>query len=118
MLVGSWLKSRAIYDRRRRYTTLTPTAFSRADLINSSAMDLQVELVDRGPARTLRLPSAMLLPDWARWGARLVGFTRERAAIIYDERQFDEEDLPTSHQDLAPSFARTSVCIFFRIAIS
>lgn len=43
----------------------------------------------------------MLLPDWARWGARLVGFTRERAAIIYDEREFDEEDLPTSHQDLA-----------------
>ena len=75
-------------------------------------MDPQVELVDRWPARTLRLPSAMLLPDWARWGARLVGFTRERAAIIYDEREFDEEDLPTSRRDLA-SFIRENDSVHF-----
>ncbi|WP_343502175.1 hypothetical protein [Alloyangia pacifica] len=31
----------------------------------------------------------------------MVGFTQERAAIIYDEREFDEEDLPTSPRDLA-----------------
>ena len=54
----------------------------------------------------------MLLPDWARWGARLVGFTRERAAITYDEREFDEEDLPTSRRDLA-SFIRENVGAHF-----
>ena len=75
-------------------------------------MDPQVELVDRGPARTLRLPSAMLLPDWARWRSQLFGFTREPAAIIYDEREFDEEDLPTSHRDLA-SFIRENDSVHF-----
>ncbi|WP_289151254.1 extracellular solute-binding protein [uncultured Salipiger sp.] len=78
---------------------------TRADVIISSAMDLQVELVNRGLARTLRLPSAILPPDWARWRSQLFGFTWEPAAIIYDKREFDEKDLPTSHRDLA-SFIR------------
>ena len=54
----------------------------------------------------------MLLPDWARWRSQLFGFTREPAAIIYDERAFDEEDLPTSHRDLA-SFIRENVGAHF-----
>ena len=78
---------------------------TEADVIISSAMDLQVDLVNRGLARTLRIPTAILPPDWARWRSQLFGYTWEPAAIIYDRRVIDDEDLPTSHRDLA-SFIR------------
>ncbi|MGX9857027.1 sensor histidine kinase (plasmid) [Limimaricola variabilis] len=75
------------------------------DLVVSSAMDLQVDLVNRGLARQLDIPDELRPPDWATWRSELFGFTFEPAAIAYDRRLFDEEDLPRSHRDLA-SFVR------------
>ncbi len=44
-------------------------------------------------------------PDWATWRSELLGFTFEPAAIAYNRRLFNEDDLPRSHRELA-SFVR------------
>ncbi len=75
------------------------------DLVISSAMDLQVDLVNRGLARRLDMPDQLRPPDWASWRSELFGFTFEPAAIAYDRRLFDAAELPRSHRDLA-SFVR------------
>ena len=75
------------------------------DLVISSAMDLQVDLVNRGLAHRLRIPEMIQPPGWAKWRSELFGFTFEPAAILYDRRAFSARELPTSHRDLS-SFIR------------
>ncbi|PYE84850.1 sensor histidine kinase [Pseudoroseicyclus aestuarii] len=71
------------------------------DLVISSAMDLQVDLVNRGLARRLQLPFQTESPSWAVWRSELFGFTFEPAVIVYDTRAISREELPASHRDLA-----------------
>lgn len=78
---------------------------ARPDLAISSAMDLQVDLVNRGLARRLRIPETLQPPGWAQWRSELFGFTFEPAAILYNRDLLSEDELPTSHRDLS-SFIR------------
>ncbi len=71
------------------------------DVVISSAMDFQVDLVNRGMARRLNLLSAIQPPDWARWRSELFGFTFEPAAVLYNTDILRAGDLPRSHRDLA-----------------
>jgi len=71
------------------------------DLVVSSAMDLQVDLVNRGLARHVQLAPQIAPPSWATWRSELFGFTFEPAVVVYDTRAISEEELPTSHGDLA-----------------
>ncbi|MEI4471191.1 sensor histidine kinase [Frigidibacter sp. MR17.24] len=73
----------------------------RADLVVSPAMDLQVDLVNRGLARPLDVPGAERLPAWASWRQELFGFTFEPAVILYRRDRFAATDLPRTHQELA-----------------
>ena len=73
----------------------------RPDLVISSAMDLQVELVNRGMSQPIALPAEVMPPGWATWRSELFGFTFEPAAVIYDRRAIDEAELPRNHRDLA-----------------
>jgi two-component system sensor histidine kinase TctE len=75
------------------------------DVVISSAMDFQVDLVNRGLARPLTVPEPALPPDWARWRNELFGFTFEPAAVLYNPRLLDASDLPRSHRDL-PAYIR------------
>ncbi|APX25856.1 two-component system, OmpR family, sensor histidine kinase TctE (plasmid) [Salipiger profundus] len=84
---------------------LDPSPETVPDLVISSAMDLQVDLVNRGLAHRLRVPQAWQPPEWASWRSELFGFTFEPAAILYDRRVLPESNLPTSHRDLS-SFIR------------
>ncbi len=70
------------------------------DLVISSAMDLQVDLVNRGMALHLDLPEAQSLPSWAAWREELFGFTFEPAVMIYNPTLIAESDLPRTHVDL------------------
>ncbi|MBU2957994.1 sensor histidine kinase N-terminal domain-containing protein [Paracoccus sp. C2R09] len=90
-------------DLHRAMLQATPDRMP--DVVISSAMDLQVDLVNRGLARHLQVPEWDRPPDWAEWRSELFGFTFEPAAIIYDRRALSAEDLPTSHRDLS-SFIR------------
>ena len=71
------------------------------DVVVSSAMDLQVDLVNRGLAHRMDEIDAARLPPWARWRDELFGFTFEPAALIYDRRRFAPGALPRSHADFA-----------------
>ena len=81
------------------------------DLVISSAMDLQVDLVNRGLARRVTLPPGSVPPDWAQWRSELFGFTFEPAVMIYDTRAIAAGDLPSSHRDLA-TFVRENEARF------
>ena len=70
------------------------------DVVISSAMDLQVDLVNRGLARPLPRAGAGL-PDWAAWRSELFGFTFEPVAMVYRAAEFDPGRLPATHGELA-----------------
>lgn len=84
---------------------LDPATSEPADVVISSAMDLQVDLVNRGLGQRLEVPAAQDLPKWAMWRSELFGFTFEPAAIVYNRRALAPESLPATHQELA-SFVR------------
>ncbi|MBO0904111.1 ABC transporter substrate-binding protein [Jiella sonneratiae] len=69
------------------------------DLVISSAMDLQVELVNRGLASPLSdMPET---PEWSRWRNELFGFTEEPVALVYNRRAFSQRPLPATRSELA-----------------
>jgi iron(III) transport system substrate-binding protein len=70
-----------------------------ADLIFSSAMDLQVKLVNDGCATPLGASLAALLPDYARWRDELFGLTFEPAVIVYNRRLIAPREAPHDHFD-------------------
>lgn len=71
------------------------------DVVISSAMDLQVDLVNRGLAQRIQLSPQGDPPSWAVWRSELFGFTFEPAVIIYNTQAVAKEELPRSHRDLA-----------------
>jgi ABC-type Fe3+ transport system substrate-binding protein len=70
-----------------------------ADLLISSAMDLQVKLANDGHVQQA-LIATRGLPDWAIWRNEIFGFTLEPAVIIYNKDFFDRAEIPRSHEDL------------------
>ncbi|MBN2971067.1 ABC transporter substrate-binding protein [Roseomonas aeriglobus] len=68
-----------------------------ADLLWSSAMDLQIKLVNDGHAATYRSPEAANLPDWAKWKDQAWGITAEPIVIVYNKRLIARDQVPTSH---------------------
>ena len=71
-----------------------------ADLLWSSAMDLQVKLVNDGYAQPHQTTERKALPDWAVWKDQAFGITAEPIAIVYNTRLVPEADVPRSHADL------------------
>ena len=70
------------------------------DLVVSSAVDLQVRLVNDGCARPHRsLPTAALPAD-ANWRDELFGVTQEPAVIVYNRERVPAADVPRSRFDL------------------
>ncbi|WP_236544506.1 sensor histidine kinase [Roseovarius atlanticus] len=74
---------------------------ARPDVVISSAMDLQVDLVNRGLALRTQLSVQTAPPSWAVWRSELFGFTFEPAVVVYDTRAISKEELPVSHRELA-----------------
>ncbi len=71
------------------------------DVVISSAMDLQTDLVNRGMAHRFEPAAADALPDWARWRDELYGFTFEPVAMVYNRAAFADRDLPRNRSELA-----------------
>ncbi len=67
------------------------------DLVVSSAMDLQLKLVNDGLA--LRLPD-LVHPSWAQWRQSLFAFTSEPAAIVINNDAFAGHKIPQTRQQL------------------
>ncbi len=67
------------------------------DIVISSAMDLQLKLVNDGLAAAVVNVDH---PEWAQWHNRLFAFTSEPAAIVLNRQAFDDLAVPSSRQDL------------------
>lgn len=87
-----------------------------ADVVWSSAMDLQVKLVNDGHAQPHRSAETAALPRWAVWKDEAFGTTYEPAVIVYNKRLLDEADVPDSHAELIRLLDRDPAQLRGRIA--
>jgi iron(III) transport system substrate-binding protein len=71
-----------------------------ADLLWSSAMDLQVKLVADGQGLAYPSPEIKSLPKWAVYKDSAYGTTYEPTAIVYNKRLVPEADVPKDHTAL------------------
>ncbi|WP_305075052.1 ABC transporter substrate-binding protein [Propionivibrio sp.] len=73
----------------------------KADVVWSSAMDLQMKLVNDGHARSHRSDETAALPAWAKWKDEAFGTTFEPVCFAYNRDKLAAEHVPQSHADLA-----------------
>ncbi|MET0535974.1 MAG: ABC transporter substrate-binding protein [Steroidobacter sp.] len=71
-----------------------------ADLLWSSAMDLQIKLVNDGYAQAYASPEKPNLPAWAIWKNEAYGTTAEPIVIVYNKRLVPAADVPKTRADL------------------
>jgi iron(III) transport system substrate-binding protein len=76
-----------------------------ADVMWSSAMDLQIKLVDDGQALTYASPEAAKLPAWAVYRNQAYGTTYEPAVFIYNKRLVAADEVPQDHAAFAKLIA-------------
>ncbi|WP_370208905.1 ABC transporter substrate-binding protein [Pararhodobacter marinus] len=70
------------------------------DLVISSAMDLQFQLVNDGYARSHQSEHAEALPVWARWRDQIFAFTTEPAVVVISTERFAGLAIPSTRQEL------------------
>ncbi|MGF1659197.1 MAG: hypothetical protein ACFCUS_07190 [Rubrimonas sp.] len=71
------------------------------DVVISSAMDLQVDLVNCGLARAFRPLDAEAPPEWASWRDELWGFAFEPVVTACNRAAFEGLSLPRTRAELA-----------------
>ena len=71
-----------------------------SDLIISSAMDLQIRLVNDGYAATHSTESLQWLPEWAQWRNQAFGLTSEPAVIVYNKSLLAPDEVPQNRFEL------------------
>jgi len=70
------------------------------DLVISSAMDLQVKLVNDGLTQSHGSNKTSLMPKWARWRNHLFAFTQEPAVLVASKTGFENLPIPKNRQEL------------------
>ena len=71
-----------------------------ADVLWSSAMDLQIKLVNDGLAQPYRSPHVEQLPPWAVWRHEAWATTWEPVGFAFDRRRLSTSEMPRTHDDL------------------
>lgn len=71
-----------------------------SDVVISSAMDLQIKLVNDGYAATHSMENIGWLPDWAQWRKQAFGFTYEPGVMVYNKQLLAPENVPQSRFEL------------------
>lgn len=74
-----------------------------ADLLLSSAMDLQVKLVNDGYGMPHRSADGAQLPAWARWRDEAFGITFEPAVMVFNTGLISGQITPKSRSELVNS---------------
>ena len=92
------LGSLALYDR---FVQQRDGAPERADVLWSSAMDLQIKLVNDGYALRYESPHAPRLPKWAIWKHEAYGITHEPVGIAVNRRLLAGTEVPRTRAALA-----------------
>lgn len=88
----------------------------QADVLWSSAMDLQVRLVNDGQAARYPSPHAESLPRWAVWKHEAYATTAEPVGIAYHRGRWAEAEPPRSRSALAALLAADPARFEQRIA--
>ncbi len=89
-----------------------------ADILWSSAMDLQIKLVNDSYAQAYASPEKPNLPEWAVWKNEAWGTTAEPIVFAYNRRLMPPEDVPSTHAELAallrakPDFYRGKIASY------
>jgi iron(III) transport system substrate-binding protein len=84
-----------------RFLSETAAGEKTADVLWSSAMDLQMKLVNDGFAFAYKSPELQALPEWAVWRNEAFGTTFEPIVIVYNKRLLAPEEIPETHVGLA-----------------
>lgn len=89
------LNSSALYQR-----FLEEAPHSPADLLLSSAMDLQLKLVNDGYAQSHHSELSLSLPSQSHWRHQLFAFTLEPIVTVFNTQLLGPHELPHSRQEL------------------
>lgn len=84
----------------------TENGHPTADILISSAMDLQFKLVNDGYAQTYESSEKPFLPDWAVWKDQAYAVTAEPIVFAYNRALMPPGDVPRSHGELADLLRR------------
>jgi ABC-type Fe3+ transport system substrate-binding protein len=87
-----------------------------ADLLLSSAMDLQLKLANDGYALAYSSAATSQLPDWAVWRNEAFGFTFEPVAIVYNKDLVPPEEVPSTRYELAQLLQNRPEAYFGKVA--
>lgn len=99
------INSSELYER---FVREADTGTDSSDLIWSSAMDLQIKLVNDGYALHYDSSEAELLPPWAIWKNEAYGTTFEPIGFAYNKRLLAPNEVPQSHAELV-ELLRTNI---------
>lgn len=91
------LNTTEIYNR---FIAEAAAGAGTADFLWSSAMDLQLQLVNNGTGQSYASPEMAQIPKWAVWQNQAYGTTFEPVTMTYNKRLLPQDALPTSHADL------------------
>jgi iron(III) transport system substrate-binding protein len=84
----------------QRFARETAAKQPSADLVLSSAMDLQEKLINDGYALPYASPETPFLPSWAHWKDLGYGTTSEPVAIVFNRHFIDPQDMIRTHAGL------------------
>jgi len=96
------MNSTEVYNR---FISEVAAGGNTADVMWSSAMDLQMRLASDGYALKYKSVEADKIPGWAMWNEMAYGTTFEPAAIVYNKRLMDAKEVPQTHADFAKLIA-------------
>ncbi|KQR87617.1 ABC transporter substrate-binding protein [Sphingomonas sp. Leaf343] len=85
-------------DIFRRVVAETRAHRPTADLVWSSAMDLQAKLINDGYAQSYQSPEKPALPPAAVWKNMGYGVTAEPVAFVYNRRLIPSASVPRTHE--------------------
>ena len=103
-------------DIHERILEEARTGMGRGDLVLSSAIDLQIKLVNDGLASPYRSPVTERLPPWALWRDEAFGFTFEPVVIVYNKDRVPAGDVPRTRYDLARLLGNRAETYFGKVA--
>jgi iron(III) transport system substrate-binding protein len=90
------MNSTEVYNR---FLSERAAGASSADVLWSSAMDLQMKLANDKHAAEYASPESAALPPWAVWRNTAYGTTFEPAVFAYSKRFVAAADVPQTHAD-------------------
>lgn len=73
----------------------------KADIVWSSAMDLQYQMVEDGIAAEYASPEKAAIPEWASYDDRIYGTTFEPVVMVYNSKIIADDQMPDTRQGLA-----------------